>query len=421
MRANALRHTCTIVPRRFRAEYFVDQLRKPKNLSWILCLVAFTLTATKCEPPVNSYLPPSSGSGGRPSSQYGVPGGNQGPFGRPNASGQNLGNQPGTDYNPSGISSSPPAEYGTPDQFSPGSQRGGSRGSQGRGQGSVPSSQYGSPNQQGTNGGAGSYRGRGSSQRPDSAYGTPNGLQALGGFNAGPQGQGSRQPFGGSPSSSYGTPDFGNDVNSMNQNYRGSGVDDSHEPAKYEFSYEVDNPETGTKFGHSEQRDGDVTTGEYNVLLPDGRKQVVEYEADRRGFKPQIRYEGTDGGSGSGFGRGGQGRNQGYPRASASANAFAGSDAGYPGSGSRGSGPQGGRYQQPGSGSSDYPSGGPDQQGFGIQGPGYPRSGGPAGYPGDVSGGYPGSQGNRGQNGRGGISGEGYPSGGPNGPRGSGY
>ncbi|KAI8422470.1 hypothetical protein MSG28_006295 [Choristoneura fumiferana] len=47
------------------------------------------------------------------------------------------------------------------------------------------------------------------------------------------------------------------------------------EPAKYEFNYEVDDSQTGTKFGHSEQRDGDVATGEYNVVLPDGRKQVV--------------------------------------------------------------------------------------------------------------------------------------------------
>lgn len=65
------------------------------------------------------------------------------------------------------------------------------------------------------------------------------------------------------------------------------------EPAKYEFSYEVDDAETGTKFGHSEQRDGDLATGEYNVVLPDGRKQVVEYEAGLQGYKPQIRYEGT--------------------------------------------------------------------------------------------------------------------------------
>lgn len=64
------------------------------------------------------------------------------------------------------------------------------------------------------------------------------------------------------------------------------------EPAKYEFSYEVDDAQTGTKFGHSEQRDGDLATGEYNVVLPDGRRQVVEYEAGLQGYMPQIRYEG---------------------------------------------------------------------------------------------------------------------------------
>lgn len=30
----------------------------------------------------------------------------------------------------------------------------------------------------------------------------------------------------------------------------------------------------GLSFGHSEKRDGQQTTGQYNVLLPDGRKQV---------------------------------------------------------------------------------------------------------------------------------------------------
>lgn len=41
-----------------------------------------------------------------------------------------------------------------------------------------------------------------------------------------------------------------------------------------------------------ETRNGDRAQGEFNVLLPDGRKQIVEYEADQDGFKPQIRYEG---------------------------------------------------------------------------------------------------------------------------------
>lgn len=46
------------------------------------------------------------------------------------------------------------------------------------------------------------------------------------------------------------------------------------EPAKYEFTYEVDDEDRDLSFGHEEMRDGDYTTGKYNVLLPDGRRQV---------------------------------------------------------------------------------------------------------------------------------------------------
>lgn len=38
--------------------------------------------------------------------------------------------------------------------------------------------------------------------------------------------------------------------------------------------YQVEDAPSGLSFGHSEQRDGDLATGQYNVLLPDGRKQV---------------------------------------------------------------------------------------------------------------------------------------------------
>lgn len=51
--------------------------------------------------------------------------------------------------------------------------------------------------------------------------------------------------------------------------------------------------QSGLDFGHKEERDGDVATGEYNVLLPDGRKQLVQYEADSEGYKPKISYEGS--------------------------------------------------------------------------------------------------------------------------------
>lgn len=69
-----------------------------------------------------------------------------------------------------------------------------------------------------------------------------------------------------------------------------------NEPAQYEFSYEVDAQDYGTQFGHQEQRDGDQTQGSYHVLLPDGRLQTVEYEADQDGYRPTVSYQGGDNG-----------------------------------------------------------------------------------------------------------------------------
>lgn len=48
---------------------------------------------------------------------------------------------------------------------------------------------------------------------------------------------------------------------------------------------------SGNDFGHKESRQGDFTTGTYYVVLPDGRKQIVEYEADANGYRPKISYE----------------------------------------------------------------------------------------------------------------------------------
>lgn len=59
----------------------------------------------------------------------------------------------------------------------------------------------------------------------------------------------------------------------------------------YDFSYEVKDPHTGNDFGHRQSRSGGQTQGQYRVLLPDGRMQVVDYVSDRDGFRPNIRYE----------------------------------------------------------------------------------------------------------------------------------
>jgi collagen type III alpha len=135
------------------------------------------------------------------------------------------------------------------------------------------------------------------------------------------------------------------------------------EPAKYEFSYEVKDDQSGSTFGHTEMRDGQRAQGEFNVLLPDGRKQIVEYEADQDGFKPQIRYEGeanTGGGNGYPSGNSGNGgNNNGYPSGGPSGGQTGGQRGngnGYPSDPRTNSGYNGGNQND---NSSGYPSGGP--------------------------------------------------------------
>ncbi|XP_059087550.1 adhesive plaque matrix protein-like [Tigriopus californicus] len=66
------------------------------------------------------------------------------------------------------------------------------------------------------------------------------------------------------------------------------------EPANYQFKYEVKDEYTGQDFGQEEARSGYNTDGEYQVLLPDGRRQIVTYRIDdpESGFVADVRYEG---------------------------------------------------------------------------------------------------------------------------------
>lgn len=81
-------------------------------------------------------------------------------------------------------------------------------------------------------------------------------------------------------------------------------------PASYSFEYAVKDEESGNDFGHQESREGDVAQGKYYVLLPDGRKQIVEYTADTDGYHPKVTYEETGNGNG-GYPKGPA--NGGYP------------------------------------------------------------------------------------------------------------
>ncbi|XP_055918910.1 pro-resilin [Eupeodes corollae] len=124
----------------------------------------------------------------------------------------------------------------------------------------------------------------------------------------------SKQQQGAYPSANQGYPNSGYGAGSNNGYGNGNGNDEeNYGPAKYEFKYDVQDYESGNDFGHMESRDGDRTVGRYYVLLPDGRKQVVDYEADQNGYRPTITYEqtgnaynnGAHGGSAGGRGDGG--------------------------------------------------------------------------------------------------------------------
>ena len=65
-------------------------------------------------------------------------------------------------------------------------------------------------------------------------------------------------------------------------------------PPVYEYGYAVKDDYAGVDFNANENRDNYATQGEYRVVLPDGRTQIVTYTvADAySGFVADVRYEG---------------------------------------------------------------------------------------------------------------------------------
>jgi len=61
--------------------------------------------------------------------------------------------------------------------------------------------------------------------------------------------------------------------------------------AAYQYQYEVSDPEGNNFFGQGEKRDGAVTSGSYFVLLPDSRRQRVDYTVNGpEGFVSTVTY-----------------------------------------------------------------------------------------------------------------------------------
>lgn len=59
-------------------------------------------------------------------------------------------------------------------------------------------------------------------------------------------------------------------------------------PPHYQYDYSISNDESDSQ-GHHEKRDGDNTSGNYFVKLPDGHSEV-KYIADDWGYHPVVRF-----------------------------------------------------------------------------------------------------------------------------------
>merc|ERR1719402_1557279 len=66
------------------------------------------------------------------------------------------------------------------------------------------------------------------------------------------------------------------------------------EDESYRFEYRVKDALTGQDFGQEESRAGYNTEGEYEVQLPDGRRQIVRYTVKdpTSGYIADVRYQG---------------------------------------------------------------------------------------------------------------------------------
>ena len=60
----------------------------------------------------------------------------------------------------------------------------------------------------------------------------------------------------------------------------------------YNFEWSVLDEASKNDYAHEENSDGQLVTGKYRTLLPDGRVQFVSYKADDYGYVAEVDYQG---------------------------------------------------------------------------------------------------------------------------------
>lgn len=72
--------------------------------------------------------------------------------------------------------------------------------------------------------------------------------------------------------------------------FNGSTAAEEHQEKNYEFGYHISDYKTGNSYGHQQTKNKDEITGQYSILLPDGRIQTTKYFADDSGFHADVSY-----------------------------------------------------------------------------------------------------------------------------------
>nr|CAD7393202.1 unnamed protein product [Timema cristinae] len=123
------------------------------------------------------------------------------------------------------------------------------------------------------------------------SYGTPTG-----GFGSGYDGHGGSGDFNDEVKKGFGNQinlyrDRG--LNPLPPSQKSDTIPLDRQPKSYQFGYAVKDYASGNDYNRKESSDGNTVQGEYRVLLPDGRTQIVTYIADwQNGFRANVRYEG---------------------------------------------------------------------------------------------------------------------------------
>ncbi|XP_064119061.1 pro-resilin-like [Macrobrachium nipponense] len=90
----------------------------------------------------------------------------------------------------------------------------------------------------------------------------------------------------GRPDGSHAPEGYGYDVPKHQHSY------DYGKGRPFDYSYVVKDAYQNLDFGHKSTSDGKLVTGDYHVLLPDGRNQTVVYTTDHNGYQAQVAYHG---------------------------------------------------------------------------------------------------------------------------------